>query len=264
LNEDLTSISEQPQGHVENDPHPSQAENVSVDITQQRPFQPKNFNFPKKIYAKQTRAFQAKWFTKFSWLHYNQENDSVLCFICTKEHEKLNLRTTRNKDYAFITDGFSNWKKALTRFKEHQISECHKAALEYHLIPKTHGNVLEMSSNETKKTMQENRRCLIKIIECLQYLARQGHAIQGDTDDESNFIQLLKLRGRDEPLLLSWLDRKFSDKYTSHDIQNEIISIMANHIIRDIVSDIGNGFFCIISNEYTNVSNKEQLTICIQ
>ena len=84
----------------------------------------------------------------------------------------------------------------MKRFKEHQVSECHKAALEYHLIPKTHGNVLEMSSNETRKTMQENHRCLIKIIECLQYLAQQGHAIQGDTDDECNFIQLLKLRGR--------------------------------------------------------------------
>ena len=110
-----------------------------------------------------------------------------------------------------------------------------------------------MSSNEARKTMQENRRCLIKIIESLQYLARQGNAIQGDTDDEPNFIQLLKLRGRDEPLLLKWLERKLSDKYTSHDIQNETISIMANHIIRDVVSDIGNGFFSIISDEYTDV-----------
>ena len=44
-------------------------------------------------------------------------------------------------------------------------------------------------------------KCFIKVIECLQYLARQGQAMQGDTDDESNFIQLLKLRGKDKPLL---------------------------------------------------------------
>ena len=50
--------------------------------------------------------------------------------------------------------------------------------------------------------------------------------MQGDTDDESNFIQLLKLRGKDQPLLLKWLGRK-EDRYTSHDIQNEIIAIMA-------------------------------------
>ena len=261
--EELPCASEQPQIQVEHNHPATQAEQVNVNMTQQKPFQPINFNFPRKRYGKQTRSFQSKWFTEFPWLHYNEQNDSALCFICAQQHEKLNLRTARNKEYAFISDGFSNWKKALTRFKERQISECHKTAVEYHLIPKTCGNVLEMSSHDAKKTMQTNRLCLIKIIGSLRYLARQGQPIQGDTDDESNFIQLLELRGSDEPLILRWLERK-GEKYTSHDIQNEIIAIMANHVIRDIVSDIGNGFFSIISDEYTDVSNKEQLTICIR
>ena len=51
-----------------------------------------------------------------------------------------------------------------------------------------------------KKTMESNLICFIKVIECLQYLARQEQAMQGDTDDESNFIQLLKLRGKGQPL----------------------------------------------------------------
>ena len=45
------------------------------------------------------------------------------------------------------------------------------------------------------------------------------------------------------------------DRYTSHDIQNEIIAIMANHVI------IRSGFFSIICDEYTDISNMEQLTI---
>ena len=65
------------------------------------------------------------------------------------------------------------------------------------------------------------------------------------------------------PLLLQWLERK-EDRYTSHDIQNEIIAIMANHVIRDLVSEIRGGFFSIIFDEYTDISNKEQLTICIR
>ena len=111
--------------------------------------------------------------------------------------------------------------------------------------------------------MESNRICFIKVIECLQYLSRQGQAMQGDTDDESNFIQLLKLRGKDQPLLFKWLERK-EDRYTSHDIQNEIIAIMANHVIRDLVSEIRGGFFSIICDEYTDISNKEQVTICIR
>ena len=124
-------------------------------------------------------------------------------------------------------------------------------------------NLLPMSNDAAKKTMATNWFCLLKIIECLQYLAPQAMLMQGDTDEESNFIQLLKLRGKDQPVLLKWLERK-DDKYTSHEIQNEIISIMANNVIRDLIADIRGGFFAIIVDEYTDISNKEQLTICIR
>ena len=59
---------------------------------------------------------QSTWFLEFRWLHYNEQNDSVFCM---QQNAKLNLRAARNKELAFITEGFSNWKRALTRFKEH-------------------------------------------------------------------------------------------------------------------------------------------------
>ena len=185
----------------------------------------------------------------------------MFCFICVQQNAKLNLRAARDKELAFISEGFSNWKKALTRLKEHQLSDCHKLAIDYQMnFPTTCGNVLEMSNDAEKKTMESNRICFIKVIECLHYLARQGLVMQGDTDDESNFIQLLKLRGKDRPLLLKWIERKRKkkrkeDKYTSHEIQNEIIAIMENYVIRDLVC---------VCDEYTDISNKEQLTICIR
>jgi len=39
---------------------------------------------------------------------------------------------------------------------------------------------------------------------------------------------------------------------------------MANHVTRDLVSEISSSFFSIICDEYTDISNKEQLTICIR
>ena len=83
--------------------------------------------------------------------------------------------------------------------------------------------------------METNWFCLLKIIGCLQFLARQAMSMQGDTDEESNFTQLLKLRGKDQPVLLKWLERK-EDKYTSHEIQNEIISIVAKYCLRQFSS----------------------------
>ena len=72
------------------------------------PFQPKNYAFPKKKFGMQNRSFQPTWFEQFSWLHYNEQKDLVLCFICAKQNDKGSLRT-ETKEYSFITEGFFNW-----------------------------------------------------------------------------------------------------------------------------------------------------------
>lgn len=61
----------------------------------------------------------------------------------------------------------------------------------------------------------------------------------------------------------NWTEKQ-NDKYTSHDIQNEIIAIMAHQLQRDLLHDIGTNFFSIIADEYTDVSNIEQLVICLR
>ena len=154
------------------------------------------------------------------------------------------------KEEAFLKGGFSNWKKALDKFKEHEASQCHKTSVDYEVnIPKSCRNIYKLTSEQAKTKLKSNRRCLLKIKECLQYLCRQGQAIQGGTDDESNFVQLLKLRAKDDSALFEWI-QKTDNKYTSHNIQNEIITIRSN-------------FFSIIADEYTDINNQEQLTICV-
>lgn len=197
-------------------------------------------------------------------MNYDEKKDSAFCYVCINHSKKGNLKSAPKLDQAFISKGFSNWKKALLQFQEHEISECHKVATEYEMvIPRTHSNIVDMTSEAARMTMKENRRCLAKIIESLQYLTRQGIAIQGDDDKESNFIQLLQLRAKDDKNLSTWLLSK-GDKYTSHDIQNELISFMANQTTRDLVSEIRKNYFSLICDEYTDINNKEQLTICLR
>ena len=50
------------------------------------PFQAADFNFPNKLCSKQNRAFSSKRFSEFPWLHYNEQNDSVFCFICVQQN----------------------------------------------------------------------------------------------------------------------------------------------------------------------------------
>ena len=153
----------------------------------------------------------------FSWIHYNKANDSVLCFICAKQNAKNYFLSATKKEQAFISTGYSNWKKALQRFKEHQCSECHKLSVDDEVnIVQTHSNIYEISNEQTKKVLKSNRRCFIKIIECLQYMSRQGQPLQGHVGSESNFIQFLKLRSKDDPALLEWIQRTNTNKYTTH------------------------------------------------
>ena len=65
----------------------------------------------------------------------------------------------------------------------------------------------------------------------IRFLERQGIALRGSGDEiDSNFSQLLRLRIDDIPDMQKWLDKK-KDKYTSPDIQNELVKVMALSVL---------------------------------
>ena len=99
------------------------------------------------------------------------------------------------------------------------------------------GDVKEMQNESTASQVELNRRCFVKIVETLQFLARQGLALRWDnSDDDSNLIQTLKLRAKGISLLTDWMKWK-QNRFMSPNIQNEIIQIMANQITRDITAN---------------------------
>ena len=56
-----------------------------------------------------------------------------------------------------------------------------------------------------------------------------------------------------------------TSEYTSHIIQNEILKAMYLNIIRKIASQIQESyFFCIMCDECCDISNREQLVVCIR
>lgn len=63
---------------------------------------------------------------------------------------------------------------------------------------------------------------------------------------------------------MEWLKKK-SDKYTSGEIQNEIIMVMALRVIREIAAYLHEAqFYTIMADETADVSNREQVVICIR
>ena len=85
-----------------------------------------------------------------------------------------------------------------------------------------------------------------------RYLARQGLPLRGDRKDD-NFMQILKLKGEDDPLISEWLKRKINN-YTSHEIQNRILKVMATHILKDIYERIRlSPFIAVMMDEETDI-----------
>ena len=68
-----------------------------------KPHQPRHFSFPKKVWGKAVlRAFQASWFDKWSFLHYDEANGlGSLPYLCT--HLQQEHAEVRQCDPAFVS-----------------------------------------------------------------------------------------------------------------------------------------------------------------
>ena len=104
----------------------------------------------------------------------------------------------------------------------------------------------------------ESRTCLHKIFTSIEYLPQQALPLRGHQEERGNFYQRMKLRGADSDGLKEWLQQRRS--YTSHEVQNEILRIMALQIQRSILKDICTSmWFCVSADETVDISLIEQV-----
>ena len=103
------------------------------------------------------------------------------------------------------------------------------------------------------------------MLSAVRFLAHQGLALRGDGDEEdSNLHKLLLLRKEDYPAMSRFLERQ-QLKYTSPEVQNELLSNMALHILHNIAVTIQNAvFYSVMIDEATDQSNKEQIVFVLR
>ncbi|CAF0953813.1 unnamed protein product [Adineta steineri] len=149
----------------------------------------------------------------------------------------------------------------LTFCKVHEKSNLHRDSI-YVVNQQGKRSVREQLTLATQQQQEQRRQALIIQISCIMFLLRQGLALRGHSDENSNLIQLLKLRTIDNHFLKQWIDEK---NYLSHDIINELCKEIYLTIIRDIVKEISNReWFSLICDETTDQSTRSQLCITIR
>jgi len=109
-----------------------------------------------------------------------------------------------------------------------------------------------------------NRCCLLQIISNVKYLARQGLALRGSDEFESNFRQIPLLRSRDLSELQNWLQR--SDVFVQKDIQNEILNLFCREVQLEIVKTVkaNGGKFGLLVDETTDMSCLKQVSVLVR
>ena len=236
-----------------------------------RPNQPRNLSFPSKSYGNRNRSFQSGWFDRHPWLHYVESLDAVFCHTCIKAVAS-NLISSGN---VFTRYGYNNWKSATEKnkgFRKHKARASHKEAVARYISTPAEviGDVGEPMCNQHTEEKMKSRKVLLVILGNIRYLARQALPLRGNwnletgSEENSNFYQLLKLRAEENSEILDWLRRK-DDKYTSPVIQNEILEAIALCMLRKISQNKQNAtFFTIMADKTADISNKEQLVVCIR
>ena len=89
------------------------------------PFQP----FNKEVLKEMTSGgckFNSTWFKLYLWLTLCKTKKKVYCIYCRSAAKHDLLSFSKNASFAFIKDGYGNWKKAIERFSGHETSLTHK------------------------------------------------------------------------------------------------------------------------------------------
>ena len=235
------------------------------------PYHPDSqYKFKRTKCGSQNRSCVSKWFSDpppdgFPWLHYRAETDTVICYICHNNYNKGNLKDVANVEKAFISVGFSNWKKATQKFNEHQLSDCHLASLTYENTVSKCADIIDTVSSPAAQQRQQERKYFIKVMECVKFLGRQGIAFQGEGSND-NFTQLLLFQCNEEEKKRISSNRNHHKKKMSHsDYQNELLDLMAREVLIMLLQKVKTSkFFAIMADEGTDVSNNENLSICLR
>ncbi|XP_076315943.1 zinc finger MYM-type protein 1-like [Tachypleus tridentatus] len=116
------------------------------------------------------------------------------------------------------------------------------------------------------KTVEENRHYIRAVIDALLYTACQNEAQRGhregsQSDNRDNFLELLDMTSKYDEIAKKKLSGPGNAKYTHHDIQNELLDIIAGMIRKDISKEVMEAeHFALMVNETKDVSKQEQLS----
>ncbi|KAJ0971407.1 hypothetical protein J5N97_019366 [Dioscorea zingiberensis] len=126
-------------------------------------------------------------------------------------------------------------------------------------------------NKQNDQARSDYRKRLTASIDCIRFLLRQGLAFRGhdeteDSENQGNFLEILKfLCDHNEDIKRVAIDKCPGNlKLTSPDIQKDIVHVCAIETTKIIVQDLKDSFFSILVDEARDVSTKEQMGVVVR
>jgi galactitol-specific phosphotransferase system IIB component len=174
-----------------------------------------------------------------------------------------------------VREGFRNWQKALTPqhgLPRHEDSTCHQEALQsWRTFEAAKHSNLTIDISVTSKQFEKHFYYVQSIIEIIQLLAVNELPLRGTWDSERNeegglfsvlFNHWLK---KDSQLAKVAMSVPQNAKYTSPQIQNEVIQIMWEVTLEKILEEAKNSqFFSVMADETRDKQGMEDLSVAIR
>ena len=230
--------------------------------------------------------------------------DAIFCIPCllfTDSHSRVE-KFRANQGYAFVVNGYSNWKNQGEKMRKHETSDAHLDAKIAQVLFQGDLNIenlLDHQSNESEKRrladVKIDRELPERIIDVILLLGRQGLAFRGhdenlvlDTDSNSgNFLEVLKMVGSYDERIGAHLRKVKEDHehvkiqlqkvkkkrkgrgskitFLSNKSQNKLISIIGDQITNIIIEKIKDcNSWSLVVDSTPDVTHTEQLSICVR
>ena len=211
------------------------------------PTQPKLNEYPGASFGNRTRRFNASHFIKFPWLEYSIVRDKCFCNTCRHLGHENEQRISQI--FTNLEIGFGDWKNMARSFEVHESSDYHQISSKAKIIylnanANKDNDVINQLIKAKIKSIKENRYYLTAIIQSILFCARQelglrGHDESKESENLGNFKELLHLISeRDLEFKKIKQSLPENSKYTSPEIQNELIQIMSDQVIDSIIKQV--------------------------
>ena len=206
-------------------------------------------------YYKSNLSYDPRWKTKYPWMDYS--SGGMICTVC-KVHGNVPIQANG----AWVTRPVHNWVKATALLAKHDQSDWHKEATKKQALSLTtqkHGDVMDQIKSASEEQRQQNRLLIKKLVRSLYFLVK--HHIPHTTMFEG--LITLQIENGDVKLKNHREHCPRNATYESYATVTDLLGSISAVLESNLLSSLSTStYFSLMADESTDISSKEELSIC--